>query len=374
MKVLVCSTEYPPDGSGIANVLYNVIEELKKRGVKCTICSPAGPDINLGRQWLINNFGILGLLYYWFQVSRYLKDNDYDMVWLHNPYFLMNNPFPHSLITIHSTYYGLSLHQVGNTFFLRRYHRISSIIERYCLRKISKSTVFTGVGESICEELEKIGIARKQLVYIPNGVDITKFHPSENKKELRRKFEIPDDEIVMLNIGRLTPQKQPLLLVDYFSIIEKRIKNISLYISGKGELYEATRNHAENMNIQKIHFLGYIPDRDLTDLYACSDYFISTSKYEGGQPPLTLAEAIASGLPCIVSDIPHLKIIRDANCGITVHFEDVEKSSDLIYNYLTGIHQDHEKNAREYAVNKLDWKIIAKRYHLLFQEILKKPA
>jgi glycosyltransferase involved in cell wall biosynthesis len=369
MKLLVCASEYFPHGSGIANVIYNVVEQLKIQGVECTVCSPTGPDIILGNKRLIDKFGFLGLLYYWYQVSHFFKKTDYDVVWLQNPYFIGRNPFPRCMVTMHSTYYGMVHHNVGNTFFLKIYNTIVAFCERYCLEKISKTTLFTGVGQPVCDELKTIGIAGEQIVYIPNGVDITKFHPSEDKKKLREKFKIPADEIILLSIGRLTPQKQPFVLIDNFSIIEKRIKNISLYISGKGELYEAATNRAERMRIQKIHFLGYIKDDDIPDLYACSDYFISTSKYEGGQPPLTLAEAMASGLPCIMSDIsPHLNIIRESDCGIVVHFENVETTSAQLYNYLTERHQDHSKNARKYVEKNLDWSILSKRYFTVLKK------
>jgi 1,2-diacylglycerol 3-alpha-glucosyltransferase len=373
MKILVCSSEYPPFGSGIANVAYNVVEQLRKKGIECTICSPTGPDIRLGSRELISNFGFLGLLYYWYQVSQFFnKKNAYDVVWLHNPYFIFFNPFPRCLITVHTTYYGMAHNDVGNTVFIRSYNKIISILERYCLRKICKTTEFTGVSQSVCEELEFVGIPKECISYIPNGVDIKKFHPSENIKELRNKFGIPDDEIVLLSIGRLTPQKQPLILVDCFSIIENRIGNVVLYISGKGELFNSTNDYVKKRNVHKIHFLGYINEDDIPDLYACCDYYIMTSKYEG--LPLTLLEAMASGLPCIVSAIPQLEIVRDANCGIIVHFEDVEKASDQIYTYLTGIHQDHSNNARNFAVDKLNWEIIAQKYYDFFGNCVKSSS
>lgn len=53
MKLLVCATEYHPYGTGIANVVYNVVERLKELGVECTVCSPTGPDIKLGSLKLI---------------------------------------------------------------------------------------------------------------------------------------------------------------------------------------------------------------------------------------------------------------------------------------------------------------------------------
>ena len=87
MKVLVCTSEYYPYGSGIANVAYNVVEQLKKMGIDCTVCSPTGPDIKLGSSKLIEKLGIVGLLYYWYKVANHFKNNDYDVAWLHNPFF-----------------------------------------------------------------------------------------------------------------------------------------------------------------------------------------------------------------------------------------------------------------------------------------------
>ena len=131
MKLLICASEYFPHGSGIANVAYNIIEQLKKQGVECTVCSPTGPDITLGNKKLIEYFGFVGLVYYWYRVSYFFRENDYDVVWLQNPYFFRHNPFPHCLITMHSTYYGLSLHHVGNTWFLRIYYNIVSALEKF---------------------------------------------------------------------------------------------------------------------------------------------------------------------------------------------------------------------------------------------------
>ena len=374
MRILVCTTEYPPTfSSGIGNVAYSVVEQLKNHGVECTICSPLNADIKLGNFRLIQYFGIAGLVHYWYAVSKYFKKSDYDIVWLQNPYFITYNPFPCCLITMHSTYYGISYHRVGNTFFLGMYYKITSIIERYCLGKISKTTIFTGVGKSVCDELEKIGIDKTRITYIPNGVDNRHFKPIADKKSVRQKFGISNDDIILLSVGRLTPAKQPKLLIEIFSQLEKKMSNLTLCIAGTGEIVDSIKRMKEDAGLQKVMFLGQVDHVSrLPDLYAGSDYFIITSKYEGGQPPLTLAEAMASGLPCIVSDIPQLNIVRDANCGIIVHFEDVEKAINQIYTYLTGIHQEHSKNARNYAVNTLDWKIIAIKYLNIFQEILKK--
>jgi glycosyltransferase involved in cell wall biosynthesis len=359
MKLLVCTTEYFPYGAGIANVVYNIVEQLKGMGIECTVCSPTGPDIRLGSRALIQKTGIAGLLNYWQQVSRYFKDNDYDVVWLQNPFILTRNPFKRCLVTMHSTYYGSSTHGVGNLSF-NLYKSFVAHIERHCLTRMSPNTLFTGVGQPVCEELEKIGISRNRITYIPNGVNTKQFSPSQNKEQMRNKFGIPVEDIVLLSVGRLIHAKQPYTMIEVFSHLDKELDDVTLCIAGKGELFEATRDLAEKKGLKNVIFLGHVEYRDLPDLYACADYYIMTSKYEG--LPLTLLEAMASELPCIVSDIPNLEIVKNADCGIIVDFTDIPEALADIVGYLKVDHHDHGVNARNFATSSLDWEIIAGDY------------
>jgi len=362
IRILVCTSEYPPDySSGIGNVAYNVVEQLKKQGNECTVCSPNG-DIKLGSSRLIKKSGIIGLLYYWHRVSKYFKKNDYDVIWLHNPLFL-KNPFKNSLVTIHTTYYGKMIHRLNPKI----YYKIASKIEKYCLNKMNEKVRFTGVDINVCKELEEIGITKERITYIPNGVDTEQFKPTFDKKPLRRKFGIPEDDLTFLSLGRLTEQKQPQKLIEVFSEIEKEMEDVTLVIAGKGGLLEKTKELVRQKKLKDVIFLGYVDEKDKPDLYACSDYYIMTSKYEG--QPLTLLEAMASGLPCIVSYIPNLRIVKDANCGIIVDFDDTGKAAKEIIEYLERDNLGHSKNARDYAVNNLDWKIIAGRYLEEFEKV-----
>ena len=357
MKLLICASEYYPHGSGIANVAYNVVEQLTKMGVDCTVCSPTGPDIKLGSSKLIEKSGIVGLLYYWYRVSKYFKENDFGVVWLHNPLFLKNSSLQKSLVTIHSTYYGKMIQGV----YPKIYNKIASKIERYCLNKMNEKVKFTAVSLQTCKELEEIGLTKERITYVPNGVNINLFKQSDNKQILRKKFNIPKDDLILLSLGRLAEAKQPLKLIEVFSIIGKEMKNPTLVIAGKGELLGKTKEFAEQKKLKSVKFLGHVNyEKEAPDLYACSDYYIMTPKCEG--QPLTLLEAMASGLPCIVSDIPNLKLVEDAKCGITVDFGDIAKAKEEIIGYLERDNSEHSKNAREYAVKNLDWKIISGRY------------
>jgi glycosyltransferase involved in cell wall biosynthesis len=359
MRLLICASEYYPYGSGIANVAYNVVQQLEKMGVDCTVCSPTGPDIQIASRSMIHKYGRLGLLYYWQQVARYFKEtaNDYDVAWLHYPLFLGQNPFRRCLVTIHSTAYGLK-----RPPHLYIYKKLTSKIEDYCLNKINNKVRFTAVSHQSCQELRAITRGRRDITHIPNGVDIERFKPCKDKNELRSRLNIPEDAVVLLSVGRLVYHKMPFRMIDIFHEIQKSYKKHMLVIAGKGKLLEQVKAYVAEKNVGNIRFLGFVPDDDLPGLFACSDFFITTARYEGGEPTLAVAEAMASGLPCIVSDIPNRRIIENGDCGLGVDFSDEEKATQEVVDYVGKKRLEHSRNAREYAVNSLDWNLIAGRY------------
>ena len=369
MKLLICASEYYPYGSGIANVAYNMVEQLKKMGVDCTVCSPTGPDIKVGSTKMIQKFGILGLLYYWHLVSKYFKgkENEFDVAWLHNPLFLKNNPFQISLITVHTTHYGKMIQEVNPKI----YYTIASKIERHCLNKIDEKTRLTTTSQQTCKELEKIGINRQKITYIPNGVHTERFKPPDTKKMLRKRIGIPENDLIILSFGRLTEVKQPQKLIEVFSVIGRRMEDATLVIAGKGHLLDKTKEFVRQKNIENIIFLGYVDEKDSPDLYACSDVYIMASKCEG--QPLTLLEAMSSGLPPIVSNIPILtEFVEESKAGIVVDFNDTKIAANNIVEYLKDeqLIQKHSEQARRFITNGWDWKDISKKYLEEFQKVI----
>lgn len=373
MNLLVCVSEYYPYGSGIANVAYNVVEQLKERGVDCTICSPTGPDIKLKS---LKGYGRLNLVYYWHKVYKYFKKgaDDYDVVWLHNPLFIKSNPFQKSLITMHITSFGVykRTQQPNYPILRKNYKNLAAHIERFCLSRLDlKNTNFTAVSLQVYDELRDLGIVDKKISYIPNGVDTKLFKPVslEKKEKLREGFGIPKDSLILLSTGNLTIAKNPLKLIEIYSLIENKYKDVSMVIAGSGGLENKVRKLSEKKGIRNIIFLGHVNYEKMHNLYACSDVYIMTSLYEG--LPLTLLEAMSSGLPCIVSDVTSISsMVNDAKAGISVTFDDETENAERIINFLNEDLFDYGKNAREYAVRNLDWSKIAKRYIVEFQKII----
>lgn len=359
MRLLVCTSEYYPYGSGIANVAYNVVEQLKKMGIECTVCSPTGPDIKIKS---LQGCGRIGLIHFWYKVGKYFKNkaNDYDVVWLHYPLFLGNIPFKKCLVTVHSTAYGFMVKNISPKI----YYYVCHLLDKLCLNKFGIETRFTGVSSKTCSELEMILSHKQPIKLIFNGVDTKIFKPINDKGPYRKKFGIPLDSKIILSVGRLVDHKMPFIMLDTFNEIQKKASNkYTLVVAGKGKLFEPLKEYVTKNCITNVLFLGYVPDKDLPQLYACSDYFIITSKYEGGEPVLTVTESMASGLPCIVSSIPNFGIIEKANSGIILDFFSDKLVAEKLINYLEN--SDYEvtsKNARSYVTEHMDWGILSKLY------------
>lgn len=372
MKLLVCTTEFYPYGSGIANVAYNITEHLKRKGVDCYICSPTGPNFFLGSQRLIAKFGRIGILYYWYCVSsKFKKNNQFDIIWFHQPMFLSKNPFLKSLSTIHITTKGhlKAAKSLNYSLPFKFYLIISSIIEKYCFINISKSTKFITDSFKVSQELMEIMGSDTPYEYIPNGVDTNRFKPLNKKSEVRGRYNISANSVVFLTVGRLVSQKKLFLMIDIFRQIQEDTKNFFLIIAGRGRLFQKLNEYINKEHLDNIKLIGFVSDDDLPLLYSCADYFIMTSEYEGH--PLSLLEAMASGLPCIVSDIPSLQIVNEANCGIVVDFSNKELASKIIIDYLKKYNLTHGENGRKYAEKYLDWDIISSKYREEMTYVLK---
>ncbi|QSZ67340.1 glycosyltransferase family 1 protein [Methanofollis aquaemaris] len=368
MNLLICSFEYYPYGTGIANVTYNVVKKLEERGITCTVASPTGPDIKLGNRSLIMRFGVGGLFHYWHTVTRRLREGDYDAVWMHQPMFPGRVPFNRCVATLHSTSYGEYTHWPDSTArHIKAYKRFSSLCERRCLQSFPDSAFFTGVSRGVCDEIVGMGVDPQKVRYIPNGVDTDRFSPSSDPGDLRERLGIPDGRTVVLSVGRFIPQKNPFGMVDLFSELEHLRDDLTLVAAGHGSLLEATRAYAAEKGVRNAIFPGRMPWEDVPSLYAVADLYLMTSRYEG--QPLTLLEALSSGLPSIVSDIPTLGLVKEANAGLVIDPSQPTVAASSVAAYLENGVAAHATNARRYALENLKWSGIADQYIRAFREV-----
>ena len=120
----------------------------------------------------------------------------------------------------------------------------------------------------------------------------------EKRAEKRAELKIGDC-FAVCHIGRLSNQKNPLVLIDIFAEVLKRDKNAVLLSVGSGEMEEEVRKYVRDKGIaESIMFLGRRSDTD--GILSAADVFLLPSFYEG--LPIVAIEAQAAGLPLVMSD------------------------------------------------------------------------
>ena len=153
--------------------------------------------------------------------------------------------------------------------------------------------------------LEDYKFAKKHLhaaetVYIPGvGIDTEKFaRNTVDVKSKKKELGIPENNTVILSVGELNTNKNHKTVIK--AVAELHRTDITYIICGSGNNKSRLINLAEKLNIRnQLILAGH--RTDVADIYKCCDIFVFPSKREG--LPVSLMEAMASGLPCVASDI-----------------------------------------------------------------------
>ena len=378
MRILVCAFEYPPEGSGLADVAWRMVKEFEKHGHQCLVCSPSGPDIKLGSALLIKKLGGLGILYFWWCVKRHFasRSPEWDAVWLHWPMFLGQCPFPAAVVTFHGTFRGFYEMARGmrSPWYIRWYYALMKATERRYLRSLDgERHALTAVSQRAAAELSSQGVLRERVTYIPVGVDTDQFQSAGNKARVRAELGIPPEATVLLFVGRLTRPKNLLALADAFAELKKKVEGAVLLIVGKGELEKPLARYIEEKRIPDVRLLGFIPNRELPGVYGCADFFVMSSTYEG--QPVVLLEAMACGLPPILSDIPAMRdVVGESGLGLLVDFSDPHRAADRIEEYVSSPKAQQDRlGVRDYVVANMSSAACAEKYLELLTQVPRKP-
>ncbi len=159
----------------------------------------------------------------------------------------------------------------------------------------------------------------KKVVYIPNGVNISRPRRSSIIKD---KWGLRGDDYIFF-MGRLSPEKRVELLIRSF----KKIKTggLKLVIAGASS---ATQGYAEGLKAEAkgagdIIFTGNVTGQEKEELLTNAKLFVLPSSVEG--LPITLLEAMSYGTPCLASGIsPHKEVITEGLNGYLFRTDDLQ--------------------------------------------------
>ncbi|MDD5331717.1 MAG: glycosyltransferase family 4 protein [Candidatus Nanoarchaeia archaeon] len=208
---------------------------------------------------------------------------------------------------------------------------------------------------------------KEKIKVIPNGMDkilFKKVSPNNFKKDNNLKGKL------VLFFGRLNPTKGPEVLAKAAIEITKEREDISFVWAGPDE---GKAKEVEELikPYRNMKYLGPIKREDKTAIFQAADVYVLPSYREG--LPLTLFEAMAAGLPLVVSPVNGVSYeVKDPENGYFVNYGDVEMLKEKILKVLDNpeIAKKMSKNNIEKSKN-YDWDIIYKRYMEEYQKLAK---
>lgn len=206
---------------------------------------------------------------------------------------------------------------------------------------------------------------------IRNGIDAERFNPRVEGDEIRHKYDIEDDPIV-LYLGRLAPYKGAHYLVRAIPLILRAKPKVKFLIAGSGR-YDMLNlpGMAESLGVREsVIFTGFVPYKLVPKFYACCDIFCYPSLWEGFGLPV--AEAGASGKPVVAfrkCAIP--EVVENGYTGLLVEPDHTQLAEAVIT--LLEDEETRRKMGRE-ARNRVSrlfsWRKMIEKTLRVYEEVL----
>lgn len=243
-----------------------------------------------------------GHFQYFRSLRKILKENNYKIVHSHynmvSGFILKEAKKCDVKIRIAHSHniYDSSLNYINLKSLYKRYSRY--LLTKYATHRFACS-----------EEAGQWLFKRKKFEIIKNGIYVSKFLFSEGIREkIRENVGIEKNIYAIVNVGRLTTQKNHFFMIEIMKRLEMIDKNIKLYLIGDGELREEIENKIKEYDLKNIVLLGI--HKNINEILNGMDLMLFPSLYEG--LGIVLIEAQCNGLNVLVSN----KVPKEADLGI----------------------------------------------------------
>lgn len=156
------------------------------------------------------------------------------------------------------------------------------------------------------------GGKQEKFQVLNNGIDIHNYTYSEEiREQVRETLGIEKQGFLIGHVGRFYYPKNHEFLIQVFQQVQEVVPQSHLCLVGNGELEKTVRQQVKALGLEEhVRFLGV--REDVNQLLQAFDIFVFPSRFEG--IPVTLVEAQASGVRCIVSD----RITQEADIGLNL--------------------------------------------------------
>ena len=307
LRVAMFTEAYPPIISGVSVATATLVEGLRKLGHEVDVYAPWHPEQAAIEPGLERLRALTTSLPGWLPLSLPMTPiglariawRDYDVVHTQHPFTLgtaarmlsrwMDLPL---VCTIHTQYeqyvhYWSPMPDTGKTIVRR-------IVREFC----NKCDHVITVAEGMEKLLRTYGI-EAPITVIPNDLDLHRFLTADGAG-VREELGLKPDEVFLLNVGRIAPEKNLSLLLEATAPILYRGAARLVFV-GDGPGREELEKRVGELELQgRVIFAGKQPHAQTPRFYAAADLFLMPSVTEVN--PLTIGESLAAGTPCVAID------------------------------------------------------------------------
>lgn len=230
------------------------------------------------------------------------------------------------------------------------------------------------------------GVCTKELLINEDKIDpakITLLHlgldPEQNKKDpetgkqIRREFEVEDDEILIGNAARMVPFKGQEYLIRAYPEVLKAFPTSKLMIVGDGELSSTLHNLAVELGIsERTIFPGF--RSDIKSMYSAFDIYAHTSVEGGGETfPYAMLHALAQELPMVITRVGDMPaMVEEGINGFVLEDKDIKGISEKIM-LLCGnkkLRNEMGKKSYELMLKKFTVDIMTSNIEKVYRKVL----
>ena len=244
----------------------------------------------------------------------------------------------------------------------------AEILNYLIFRFKRKNEIFlTSIDNQTKYLIEKCHLKNDFFKQVYNGVDTNKFilPPAEFNREefLKSKSIIPTNRIILMVAG-FRKEKRHIDAIDAFKLLSQTAKDISLVFVGDNRKEECNKliKYAKEKVSENIHFFTADEAGDVRNFYWSSNVFTLTSN-QVETFPISSLEAMASGLPCVFTNVGGAKnIINDKENGIIIEPENIDSISSGWEECLKIINEDKSIEIRGRIITNYSIRNSANKY------------
>jgi glycosyltransferase involved in cell wall biosynthesis len=239
------------------------------------------------------------------------------------------------------------------------------------------------VSNAMKEELIELGFPKENIRVCYNGVDPEKYSPEQvdeaKRKEIRQKYDLAEDDQMILFIGRLVWVKGVDKLIMAMPHVLQKVPKAKLVIVGLGDMEEHLRNMVHGLKLEEsVRFrFEFVPEEERIAHYAACDLAVFPSLYEPFG--IVALEAMSMEKPVVVgasgvSGMREIVVAHEPNqCGFHINPND---PVDIAWGIASCLQDQSRKinlgkNGRKRVLAEFTWDRIAERTLNIYKEVVK---